>query len=273
MPQQANGDKPNVAGIIALILAVFGFILACIPVIQVIGWFVLFVAFVLGIVGLVIQSKSKAPAIAAIVTSVIGGIVGTIVSLGILGATLGPDDPKPTPTQPSATKSTKAPASTASSAAKPSTEKKPAPSGDHKGTREDPYALGTSFESNDWVLTVNSVDLDAHGKVMAENEFNDDPGPDKEYILINVTMEYTGGNPEGESEFLDIEYVAEDGNTYTWTDYTTVVPDDLEMYKTLYKGGKETGNIGIAVPKDAKDRGVLSVRAGFEGSKTFVAVK
>lgn len=273
MTQQADGEKPNIAGIIGLILAVFGFILACIPVIQVIGWVVLFVAFVLGIVGLFIQSKSKVPAIAAIVASVLGGIVGTVVSLGILGAALGTDDPEPTTTAPSTTEGTEAPAATDTSATKPSSDNKPDPNSSHKGTREDPLPIGTPIQSGDWVITVNSVDLNAHNTVMSENPFNDEPGADMEYIMLNLTIEYVGDKADGDHAMADVEYVGVDGNTYSWTDHVAVVPDDLELYKTLYKGGSVTGNMAIAVPKDTKDQGVLSVRADFMGDKKFVAVK
>ena len=271
MPQQESGDNPNVAGIIGLILAVVGFILSCIPIVQIFGWLVLLLALILGVVGLFIQSKSKIPAVAAIVVSIIGGIVGTFVSAGILAAIFANGDFESTTDDPATAESS---ASAESSAAKPSSaEKESAPDSNHKGTREDPLALGTPIESGDWIITVNSVDLDAHGKVMAENPFNDDPGADKEYILINVTAEYQGDAAEGEGVLLDIAYVGSDGNTYSWMDHVAVVPDDLDMMKPLFKGGSVSGNVGIAVPKDTKDQGVVSIRSGFEDKKHFVAVK
>ncbi|MGR2753366.1 DUF2510 domain-containing protein [Agromyces arachidis] len=87
-PGTPPSDKVNVLGVVALVAAGIGFVLACIPFVQVIAWIVLPIAFVLSLVALFLEGR-KWPAITALVVSIVGGIVGalvfTFVTLGVLG--------------------------------------------------------------------------------------------------------------------------------------------------------------------------------------------
>lgn len=79
-PPLNNGKKPkNKVGLVALALAVVGFILGCIPGIMFLGWVLLFAAFVTGVVGLFQKFKEKLTSILAIVISILGSIASTIV--------------------------------------------------------------------------------------------------------------------------------------------------------------------------------------------------
>ncbi len=70
--------RVNVLGIVALVVAAVGFVLACIPFVQVAGLVLLPVALVLAIVALFLNGR-KWPAIAGLIVSVLGAIVGTVV--------------------------------------------------------------------------------------------------------------------------------------------------------------------------------------------------
>ena len=88
-PAQApESSGPNVLGIVALVIAAVGFVFACIPFVQVVGWVLLPIAFVLSIVALFLKGR-KWPAIVALIVSVVGAIVGAIVAavvaFGIFG--------------------------------------------------------------------------------------------------------------------------------------------------------------------------------------------
>jgi Protein of unknown function (DUF2510) len=74
----AESSRPNVVGIVALVLAGIGFIFACIPFVQVVGWVLLPIAFVLSIVALFLRG-GKWPAITALILSIVGAIVGAMV--------------------------------------------------------------------------------------------------------------------------------------------------------------------------------------------------
>src|SRR5690625_1251453 len=80
-PYQGTPPTPqkNGIGLAALIVAIVGFLFACIPGALIIGWVLLPVAFILSIVGLTRSGRKKGTSIAAMVISVIGTIVGFVV--------------------------------------------------------------------------------------------------------------------------------------------------------------------------------------------------
>ncbi|BDZ53962.1 DUF2510 domain-containing protein [Agromyces marinus] len=84
LPTGGPGGPPdgppqtNVLGVIALVVAAVGFVFACIPFVQVVGFVLLPIAFVLALVALFLKGR-KWPAITGLVVSVVGGIVGAIV--------------------------------------------------------------------------------------------------------------------------------------------------------------------------------------------------
>ena len=74
----------NTLGIVAIALAAFGFIFACIPGALIIGWIALPIAFVLSIVALFLKGKGKGLAISALIVSIVGTIVGVVVFLAVV---------------------------------------------------------------------------------------------------------------------------------------------------------------------------------------------
>lgn len=80
-------DKVNVLGVVALVGAAVGFVLACIPFVQVVAFIVLPVAFVLSIIALFLEGR-KWPAITGLIVSIAGAIVGAVVfavvTLGVI---------------------------------------------------------------------------------------------------------------------------------------------------------------------------------------------
>ncbi|MCA1169067.1 tripartite tricarboxylate transporter TctB family protein [Rothia kristinae] len=79
-PQVAPQSKArNVVGIIAMICAILGTILACIPGILALGWILLPVGFIMGIVAVCLKGKVKWQGITAIIVSVVGTLIGLLV--------------------------------------------------------------------------------------------------------------------------------------------------------------------------------------------------
>jgi hypothetical protein len=73
----------NILGIVALAIAIVGFIFACVPGALIVGWILLPIAFVLGIVALFQKDKAKWQGLTAIIISVVGTIVGVVVFIAI----------------------------------------------------------------------------------------------------------------------------------------------------------------------------------------------
>ncbi|WP_353828693.1 DUF2510 domain-containing protein [Agromyces sp. SYSU T0242] len=79
-PPGGSGEPPstNVLGIIGLVVAAVGFVLALIPFVQVIGFVLLPIGFVLSLIAVFMKGR-KWPAITGLVVSVVGAIIGAIV--------------------------------------------------------------------------------------------------------------------------------------------------------------------------------------------------
>src|SRR5690625_1071217 len=82
-PPPAQPQK-NTIGRIAMIIAIVGFIFACIPGALIIGWVLLPIAFILAIVGLTRTGQKKGTSIAALILSIVGTIVGFVVFLTVV---------------------------------------------------------------------------------------------------------------------------------------------------------------------------------------------
>ncbi|CAH0123301.1 hypothetical protein [Microbacterium sp. Bi121] len=76
--------KNNVLAMVAMIVAIVGFIFACIPGALIVGWILLPIAFVLSIVSLFLKGDRKWMGIVGLIVSVVGTIVGFIVFFAVV---------------------------------------------------------------------------------------------------------------------------------------------------------------------------------------------
>lgn len=96
--------KTNVLALIAMIVAIVGFVFACIPGALIVGWILLPIAFVLSIVSLFLKGERKWMGIVGLVASVVGTIVGFVVFFTVVATAFDQSfgDPETAVTQPSA---------------------------------------------------------------------------------------------------------------------------------------------------------------------------
>ncbi|MGQ7788077.1 hypothetical protein [Nesterenkonia sp. K-15-9-6] len=277
----------NVLGIIALITAILGTIFACVPGALILGWVLLPIAFVLALVSLFLKGKKRGAGIAGLIVSVVGTVIGVIVFFAVVADAF--DDAFSDETTVSAPEEDEggddedasgaedeaATEEEADVAASSDDDEAPAEGTDadaEQGTRPNPYPLGSEITTSDWTVTVNSVDLDATDAVLAENPFNEDPEEGHAYILVDLSVQYIGDDPAGDTPMVSVDYVSAEGNTFRASDMLTVAPDSFDSMSTLYEGATTTGNIAIHVPADGVEDGVLKVSPGFFADDVFVAV-
>ena len=74
----------NTVGIVALVMAIIGFIFACVPGALIVGWILLPISFIVGLVGLFRKGEAIWPAITAVIVSVVGTVVGVFVFLVVV---------------------------------------------------------------------------------------------------------------------------------------------------------------------------------------------
>jgi hypothetical protein len=272
-PPQAAGPVPpvsekkprNTLGLIAMIVAIVGFVFACIPGALILGWILLPIGFILGLVAVFQKGKGKWQAVTAIILSVVGTIVGAIVFVSVVAGAV--DDALSDGETTISTPTDEGEAATDEDT--PEAE----PVAD-VGTRENPVPLGTEIANDEWKVVVNSVTFAATDAVLAENMFNEEPVEGNEYILVNYTVTYVGDDANGQMPaFVTVNFVTADGVTIDGTDSLAVAPDAIDTMTTLYSGGSVSGNAALSVPSATAQDGALVVSPGMLADKVFVAVR
>ena len=263
VPGSPKGGK-NVLGLIAMILAILGLVLACIPGVLILGWILLPISFILGIVAVFLKG-TKWQAITAIIVSVVGTIVAAIVFFAVIATSFNNafSSGETTVGESSETQS--------ESATDDSTSEQ---AGAEVGTRENPAALGSEISSDEWKVTINSVTSGAAAAdaIAAANQFNEPADAGTEFIVINYSATYIGDDAEGQMPaFVGVEYVTAAGATVDPTDKFVVAPDEIDSMSTLYNGATATGNTAIQVPSPVD--GLLAIRPGMLADTVFVAIQ
>ena len=264
--QQTQQPKErNMVGIIALVLAILGAIIACIPFpfVPLIGWLLLIAGFIMGIVAVCLSNKKKIEGIIAIIVSIIGGFIALIVAIVTTAGILN-----------EAANDVVQEIESGSYAPPNSYDGYGSDNTSPESSRENPLPLGTDVTSEEWTVTVKSVDLDATEKILSENKYTQEPKPGNVFILLDMTITYTGDDPAGSSAFFaDIAYVSPSGNTFNEMVYLYDSPDELDRTQTLYNGASVSGKLALEVPKDKVEDGVISIKPGSLADPSFVAMK
>lgn len=268
------GKQRNTVGLIALIVAIVGFVFACIPGALIVGWILLPVAFILSIVGLALSGKTKGTSISALILSVVGTIVGVLVFLFAVGSAF--EDAFDDDVSVSSTAEVEGEDDTDEAApagdATPQDEEgdDEGSSDDVEGTRENPGELGSVISGEEWDVTVDSFDRDMTEEVLAENQFNDEPDDGNTYAVAEVTVTYTGDDSGDPWMDLDFVYVTENGNTTAYYDTDAIGPEpDIMDIGEMYEGASNTGNVLFEIPED--DSGLLRVTPGLLSEDAFIA--
>src|SRR6187402_2121312 len=181
----APTKRGNPVGLVAFILAIVGTVVACIPGAFIAGWVLLPVAFILAIIGLVVAGRRRGFALAGLIISVVGTIVGLVVFFAVAassvdGAFGGAGAPV-------------APGSSSSAGA------------EKAGSRGDPVPLRSPITGRDYTVVVNSVTFDADDQVLAASPFNTAPPAGSSYLVVNVTVTYTG-KASGSAGLVAVDY-------------------------------------------------------------------
>ena len=157
-------------------------------------------------------------------------------------------------------------------------EEETAASGEGQGSREDPFAANQPFtlddgEGGEIEVTFGNVDWDATEAIMDANQFNDEPGDGETYILVPVTVTYSGSESVSPSFLLSVSYVAGTGNSYR--EASAVAPNDSIHTNEIYDGGTEEFDLPFLIPEEAVEDGSFTVSAllDFRADDVWVAAE
>lgn len=263
-PQGTPTEKSarNTLGLVAMIIAIVGFIFACIPGALIVGWLLLPIAFILGIVAVFLKG-TKWQAITAIVVSVVGTIVGAIVFFAVVASSFNNAFSSGDTTVKDSSVSDEQATDEATSSEESATV----------GTRDNPAPIGTEIANDEWRVTINSVTTGAAAAdAISANQFNEPADAGSEYIIVNYTVTYIGDDADGQiPAMVGVDYVTGGGATVGLGSKVVVAPESIDVLSTLYNGGTTTGNTAMQVPSPVD--GVIVVRPGMVADKVFVAVQ
>jgi hypothetical protein len=253
----ASAKRRNTIGLIAVIASAIGFVFACIPGALVVGWVLLPIALILGIVGVCQSGMTKGTSIAAIIVSIVGIVVGVVVFFVVIGNAFSDAFKNSNVSAPSAVTASPGSQATKTSEASPSNE---------RGSRANPFPIGTPVKSSDWDITLGAP-YEAGAQISAENQFNSAPKAGMEFWIVPVSATYTGDKTGNLLFGVTVKFVGSDNVTYD--DRCGVIPDPLSDVGDLYKGGTAQGNVCVAVPAGAD--GLWSLATGFGDPAFFSA--
>jgi hypothetical protein len=150
-----------------------------------------------------------------------------------------------------------------------------AAAGTGAGSRSHPYRIRTTHnlrESGGWQLRVNKSIPNATRIVMAENQFNDPPKSGHQFFMISITLKNGGKKVEDAFSAITLSAVGRSNVAYEpgSSDSCGVIRSELDEFKTVFPGGKLTGNICFSVRKRDAARLLLYYEPEFSLNDTQV---
>lgn len=105
---------------------------------------------------------------------------------------------------------------------------------------------------------------------MAENQFNDPPGPGRQFAMVRIEATYEGLE-EPALLTRDVRFVAVDDSnlTYDLDDSCGVIPDELDEYGEVYAGGVVIGNLCWSVATEHIDSLLLGIAPAFSSQSPY----
>ncbi|BDZ39780.1 hypothetical protein [Microbacterium suwonense] len=262
MPPQTAAKKTNVLALIAMIVAIVGFVFACVPGALIVGWVLLPIAFVLSIVSLFLKGDRKWMGVVGLIVAVVGTIVGFVVFFAVVTSAV--DDAFGSG-ETSVSQPLEQDAGTAADAEQ-ATDADEQTDAAAEGTRENPSPLSSQISSDDWTVVVNSVNADGAAAVAEGNMFNDEAPAGSHYEIVNYTVTYTGDD-KGLAAEVQVAMVTSAGNVLNSYDAMVVLQDGFGLDE-LYNGASATGSEAFLVPDG--ETVLIRVTPGMFADEVFV---
>ncbi|MFK3834530.1 DUF2510 domain-containing protein [Microbacterium sp. NPDC087868] len=252
--------KLNVLALVAAIVGAVGFIFACVPGALILGWILLPIAFILSIVALFLKGDKKWLAFIGLGLSIVGTIVGFVVFFAVVANSfeVAFGSGETTVSQPAEDES-----DADADAEEPVAEE---PADAAQGTRENPYPVGSTIDSSDWTVVINSINPDGNATVSEANQFNDPAPAGSHYEIVNYTVTYKG-DESGIAAEVQLAAVTASGSVINSYDALVALNDGMGLDE-LYAGGSATGSEAFLVPDG--ETVVYRITPGFFADDVFI---
>ncbi|MWB97851.1 DUF2510 domain-containing protein [Agromyces seonyuensis] len=230
-----TGDS-KLLGILALVAAGVGALVAWVPYVGFLGYLLLLTGIVLGIISLV-KRQPKWMGITAIAVSVGATIISVIVSIILAVALIG-----------GAVESSDSFVDQLDELEQSLEDGGSGTGGDSLGSQMQSAEFGETLVGAEYEIVVNSIELGATEAVLAADEYNDAPEPGTSYAIVNATYTYTGAGV-GDVYSAPITVVDEEGWPVSYAFLTA--PEPALDFVELTPGVPVTGNLVVVLADDA----------------------
>ena len=127
--------------------------------------------------------------------------------------------------------------------------------GDVGSARDNPVPLGQEAQIGDWKTKVLSATLNANDVVAGQNEFNNPPEAENQYVLVKVQATRTGEEPAAFLPDIYCAFVGSGGTTFETA--LADVPDNMSKAAEASQGASISGNLVFQVTSGQVSGGVL----------------
>lgn len=193
------------------------------------------------------------------------------------------EDPKPEPTgsdgSADTTKPKPQPTGGAAAPSAPSSKKAEGEAGTTRSNPIDPATSSLTFKADKFAsdpdasidVTFGAVKWNANDELKEAAKFSyKDPGADKVYIRLPVTVTYHG---KGQMSFFDVrvDYVADSGSSYE--EEFVFAKDEFDSVDMPRDGGTATGYFTFVIPTSEVNKGVFAVKGFHNPDEVYVQAK
>ena len=147
-----------------------------------------------------------------------------------------------------------------------------------RGSRGNPYPIRTVVplpEAGGWSLRINSSIPNATRKVMAWNPYNRRPRRGHQFFIVNVTLAYSGEEPD--SLFSPERFWAVGRSNISYSlpgDSCGSIPKQVNFGKKVSPGGRLTGNLCFSVWKtDVQSLLLYYAKSPYGGVRVFFRLR
>lgn len=140
------------------------------------------------------------------------------------------------------------------------------------GSRQNPVPIGTTVNvSENWKVTVLSVEPNATTQVLAESDYNDPPEAGRQFFIAEVSVTYTG---EDADTFSSSELAAVGQSSVAYSSYEDScgeIPDELPS-REVFSGGTITGNVCWSIESGDTESLVMYFRNADQDNRVFLSL-
>lgn len=251
-----GGQRPSSGlAIAALVVGIISFVLAWIPVVNLVSILGGIAAVVLGVLALRKANRGVAGGKGmAIAGTVLGGI--SLVLSIVVNVFLGVAIDEAINSAESAVAPAVQPAESEGTA-----DEQPVDTEEPASAAGGILPLGEAAEVGDYTIAVTGLDLDANEEIAAADATN--PAPDGQYVLAEVSVVYNGteeGNP-----WMDLSYILQgaDGAEYDDGTCMAIEPNSVVNVPALATGDAADYQVCLDVPAEAIEGGSFAIEPLF----------